>query len=309
MPVAQGIVRRKMTERHRPLAAALWMSGSIAGFCIVAVSGRALTRDLDTFEIMFYRSLVGLAVVLAFALLSGRMAEITTRHLPLQVLRNILHFAGQNLWLYALPLIPLAQLFALEFSYPLIVMVLAPLVLAERFTKAKVLWALVGFAGILIVARPFGAAGLSVGLAAAMACAFGFAGAALTTKSLTRTLSVTCILFWLTALQGLFGLALAGANGAIALPPLAAAGWILAIGLGGLGAHLCMTTALSLAPATVVTPIDFLRLPLIGLVGMVWYGEALDLWVFVGGAVIFAANFANLWSNARPAKAPDPGMA
>ena len=239
MPVAHGFVRREMTERNRPFGAALWMSGSIAGFCIVAVAGRALTRNLDTFEIMFYRSLVGLAVVVAFAHATGKMAEITTRYLPLQVLRNILHFAGQNLWLYALPLIPLAQLFALEFSYPLIVMILAPLVLAERFTAAKVLWALVGFAGILIVARPFGTAGLSAGLLAALFCAFGFAGAALATKTLTRTVSVTCILFWLTLLQALFGLVLAGADGAITLPPMGTAGWILAIGLAGL-APICV---------------------------------------------------------------------
>lgn len=300
-----------MAENHRPLAAALWMTGSIMGFCLVAIAGRALSRDLDTFEIMLYRSILGCAVVYGAALAMGRTTEITTRRLPLQTLRNILHFVGQNLWLYALPLIPLAQLFALEFSYPLIVMLLAPAVLSERLTAGKILWALVGFAGILIVARPFGAAGLSAGLVAALCCALGFAGAALATKSLTRQVSIICILFWLTAMQSLFGLVLAALDGAVALPPLASLGWVLAIGLGGLGAHLCLTTALSLAPATLVTPIDFLRLPLIGLVGMIAYDEPLDLWVFVGGAVIFAANFANLRSGARPGATgtPDRTMA
>jgi drug/metabolite transporter (DMT)-like permease len=288
-----------MTDRHRPLAAALWMSGSIAGFCLVAVAGRALRESLDTFEVMLWRSLVGIVAVVAFAAATGRMGEITTHRLGTQGLRNLLHFAGQNLWLYALPLIPLAQLFALEFSYPLIVALLAPVFLSEPLTRAKMVAALLGFAGVLIVARPFGAAGLSLGLLAALACAFGFAGAALVTKRLTRAVGVTCILFWLTVMQSLFGLALAGADGAIALPPSAALPWVMAIGLGGLGAHLCLTMALSLAPATVVTPIDFLRLPLVGVIGMVVYGEPLDLWVFAGGAVILAANLANIRAQTR----------
>ncbi|MCB2116802.1 MAG: DMT family transporter [Rhodobacteraceae bacterium] len=275
------------------------MIGSILGFSALAVSGRALAGSLDTFEMMLYRSLIGVLVIVTLASATGRLAEIDRRRLGVHVLRNALHFAGQNLWLAALALIPLAQLFAVEFSYPILVALTAPLFLGERLAPMRLLSAAIGFAGILIVARPFGADGLSLGLLFALLSALGFAGSAIVTKRLTRGTTVLCILFWLTVLQSLFGLLCAGWDGRIALPPAAALPWVLLMGLAGVTAHLCLTKALSLAPASVVTPVDFLRLPLIAVIGMLFYGEPLDAWVLVGGAVIFAANWLNLWSEGR----------
>ena len=288
-----------VTRTHRPLAAALWMAGSIAGFSLVAVAGRALSRDLDTFEIMLYRSLIGVLIVTAAAFLTGRTAALAPTRLGTHLVRNLFHFAGQNLWLYALTLIPLAQLFALEFSYPILVALAAPFLLGERLTSHRILAAVTGFAGILIVARPFGTEAMSLGLLAAILCAVGFAGAAIVTKRLTAHVSVLAILFWLTVMQSAFGLAGAGFDGTIALPHRDLAPWLALIGTGGLGAHFCLTRALSLAPASFVTPIDFLRLPVIGLVGMLAYGEALDPYVFLGGAVILGANLVNIRGEAR----------
>lgn len=283
---------------HHPAAAAVWMLGSIAGFSALAVSGREIGATLDTFEIMLYRSLIGVAVVAAAAIATGRQAEMRASHLRLHLLRNTLHFAGQNLWLYALPLIPLAQLFALEFSSPVMVALAAPFVLHERLTPTRVLSAALGFAGVLIVARPGAmggaAGGLSAGIVAALLCAVSFAATALVTKRLTERASVLAILFWLALIQSALGLATAGWDGDIALPDRTNLPWVLLLGLSGLVAHLGLTKALSLAPASVVTPLDFLRLPLIALVGMAFYGEALDPLVFVGGAVIFAANWMNI---------------
>jgi len=291
-----------MPQVHRPFAAALWMMGSVAGFSLVAVAGRALHPYLDTFGVMFYRSLVGIALVVGGAAAAGRLAEISARHIGLHALRNIVHFAGQNLWLVALSLIPLAQLFALEFSYPIIVALAAPFILSEHLSRTRMVAAAIGFAGVLIVARPFGAGGLSVGLGAALLCSVGFAGAALATKRLTRVVSILSILFWLTVMQTVLGLICAAAFGHLILPASAALPWVLAIGSGGLGAHFCLTKALSLAPASLVTPIDFLRLPVIAIVGMLAYGEPLDTWVFVGGAVIFAANWLNIRDDAAGRK-------
>jgi drug/metabolite transporter (DMT)-like permease len=64
-------------------------------------------------------------------------------------------------------------------------------------------------------------------------------------------------------------------------------------------AHFCLTTALGLAPATIVMPIDFIRLPMIALVAAQIYGEALDPWVFVGAAIIFGANYLNITADKR----------
>jgi len=282
------------------LRAGLWMSGAIVSFCAMAVAGRSLASELDTFEMMLYRSLIGIVLVLAVGGLLGRLGEVTTRNLGLHLVRNAFHFTGQNLWFFSLTFIPLAQVFALEFTSPLWVTLLAPLILGERLTRTRAIAAALGFAGILIVARP-GFTEVNIGVIAAAASAIGFAGNILFTKRLTRSATITCILFWLTVMQAAMGLVTAGWDGDIAWPSAAAWPWLAVIGCAGLLAHLCLTNALAVAPAAVVVPFDFIRLPVIAVIGMALYGEALDIFVFLGAAVIFAANYLNIWTESRRA--------
>lgn len=280
---------------------ALWMTGAIGSFSAMAIAGRAVSLDHDTFELMLYRSIVGIVIVVAMAGALGRLGEVTTKNLGLHAVRNVFHFTGQNLWFYAITVVPLAQVFALEFTSPLWSLLLAPLILGERLTRTRVLFAALGFCGILIVARPFSGAA-DPNLLFAAASAIGFAGSAVFTRLLTRTTTIVCILFWLTVMQAVFGVICAGYDGDIALPTLRALPWLVVIGCAGLLAHFCLTNALSLAPATVVLPIDFLRLPLIAVLGMLIYGEPLDPWVFLGGGVIIAATVANMRSEHRAAQ-------
>ena len=163
--------------------AALWMTGAIASFTSMAIAGRELSVTHDTFEIMFYRSLVGICVVAIVLSASRKWHQVTTERLGLHGIRNVLHFTGQNLWFYAVTVIPLAQVFALEFTQPIWVILLSPLLLHERLTALRLTAALIGFAGILIVARP-GAATLSPGVIAAAASAIFFALTAISTKIL-----------------------------------------------------------------------------------------------------------------------------
>ena len=274
--------------------ATLWMLGAVVAFTLMAVAGRHVSAAHDTFEVLMYRSAVGLALVVAGGAATGRLGEISTRNLSGHFIRNIVHFAGQNLWFFALALIPLAQLFAIEFTAPLWVILAAPLVLGERLTATRLIAAALGFAGILIVTRPF-AAGISIGVAAAAGAALCFAAVQVLTKRLTGGVSVIGILFWLTLMQLFFGLIGAGYDGQIALPTAATLPWLALIGLTGVCAHLSLTTALSLAPASYVAPIDFLRLPVIAVVGALAFGEPLDPMVLIGGAVIFLG----IWLNIR----------
>lgn len=281
------------------LKAAFWMIGSIASFSSMAVAGRELASELDTFEIMMYRSLFGVLMVVSIATLAGTLHQINTRNLGLHAMRNLAHFTGQNLWFYAVTAIPLAQVFALEFTSPLWVIVLSPLILGEKLTLTRALAAIMGFIGILLVARP-DMAGINAGVVTAAGSAIFFALSIMFTKRLTRTQSITCILFYLTTMQLVFGVVAAGYDGDIALPSAEGVKLVVLIGAAGLFAHFCLTTALSLAPATVVVPIDFVRLPAIAVIGMILYGEALDLWVFAGAAIIFAGNYINILSETRP---------
>ena len=273
--------------------AALWMIGAIFSFTSMAIAGREIAENLDTFEIMLYRSIIGFVIVIVVAYAADTMKEVNFQLFSIHIIRNVFHFTGQNLWFFALQLIPLAQLFALEFTSPIWVMLLAPILLGEKLTLRKFFLVALGFIGVLIVARPeIGA--LNTGILAGAAAAIGFAGAAILTRKLTRTDSLTKILFFLTGLQLLFGLICAGYDGDIALPNSSSLPWVIVIGTAGLIAHLCLTKSLSMAPASVVMPIDFARLPLIAILAVIFYDEALDIFVILGASLILLSNYASL---------------
>ena len=278
--------------------AAIWMTGAIASFSTMAVAGREVSFALDTFEIMLFRSVVGVIIVAFAAIAFGTWRQINGQQFSLHFARNVMHFIGQNLWFYAVTVIPLAQVFALEFTSPIWVILLSPLLLGERITLIRAAAALMGFIGVLVVTRP-DMAGINTGVIMAASLAIFFAFTIIFTKRLTRTQSITCILFYLTVLQLGFGLITAGHDGDIALPNTETLPWLVLIGVAGLLGHFCITKALEIAPATVVVPIDFVRLPVIAIIGMLAYGEILDLWVLLGSGIIFASNYLNILSETR----------
>lgn len=296
---AAGAAMAPPEAPHQPLRAALWMLGAIVAFSSMAVAGREASFELDTFEMMTYRSMIGLVIVLAVAGAAGTLGQVTTRRMGDQVLRNIAHFTGQNLWFYAVSVAPLALVFALEFTSPLWTMAFAALFLGERLTLWKVAAGLIGFAGILVIVQP-GAQPVTAGMMTAALAAVFFATTAIFTKRLTRTETITCILFWLTAIQLVLGLASCLWDGDMALPSAATLPWLMVIGVGGLLAHFCLTTALSIAPASVVMPMDFARLPAIAVVGVLLYAEPLQWGVLLGAVLIFAANYLNILTSQRP---------
>ena len=278
------------------LRAAIWMIGAILSFSAMAIAGREASLSLDTFEIMMYRSFVGVIVVAVAITVLRRWHMVSTKRLAQHGLRNMAHFTGQNLWFYAVSVIPLAQVFALEFTSPIWVILLAPLLLGEKLTRMRGIAVTLGFIGILIVARPSPAT-FNMGLACAAGSAIFFALTNIATKRLTRNESIWSIMFWLTTMQLIMGIIFAGWDFDITLPDAQSLPFILIIGCAGLSAHFCITNALSLAPAALVVPIDFARLPFIALLGWLIYGESVEIWLFVGAALILAGNFINIVSS------------
>jgi drug/metabolite transporter (DMT)-like permease len=269
------------------------MAGAIASFSLMAIATRELGATFDTFEIMLYRGAIGVALVTAALAATGALPLARPRRMGVHLARNAVHFAGQNLWLYAIGVLPLAQVIAIEFTSPLWVLLLAPVLLGERLTAPGLLAGAVGFAGVLVVAQP-GAAPLDRGLLAAAACALCFALTAVATKRLTRTEPVAAILFWLNVIQLALAAALVAARGGAPWPDAGEAPWLLAIGVAGSAAHWCLTSALRAAPASVVMPLDFLRLPVIA--GLAWllYGEAVGVALALGSALILGGNLLTL---------------
>lgn len=275
------------------LKAALWMSGAILSFMSMAVAGRAASAELDTFEIMTYRSLGG-AVIMAVAITAtNRWNRISAKHLKLHAARNVSHFIGQNLWFYALALMPLAQLFAFEFTTPIWVILFSPLILGTKLRMHGLVAAVIAFVGILIVARP-GTEPLGPGVWAAMGCAIGFAIPYFCTKKLLQHESIYAILFQMSVMQFVLGLICAGYDGNFTVPSQALILPVIVITVTGLVAHLCISMALIQAPASVVSPMDFVRLPASAVLGALLYSEPLDGFVLLGALLIFGGNYLNI---------------
>lgn len=277
------------------LKAALWMSGTLASLTAMALGGRELSQDMSTFEILFFRSLIGLAVVSVLLSRSG-WQQIKSDHLGLHVVRNLSHYVGQFGWFYGIALLPLAQVFALEFTLPIWTAILAPILLKEHLSATRIAVIAIGFTGALIILRP-GIVPIDTATLAVLFAAFAFALSHTLTKKLSGTDSALSILFYMTLVQLPLGLVPALFDWVT--PTMAHAPWLVLIGVTGLSAHFCMVRAFSHADAIVVIPMDFLRLPLIALIGLLLYGEALDLWVLLGAAVIFGGNFLNILADKR----------
>lgn len=286
-----------MEPAQSTLKAALWMGASIASFLVMSVSGRAVTSVLDVFLAMELRSLIGLLFLLPLVFKVGGLPAMRTQR-PLQHIgRNVVHFAGQYAWLLALGMIPLAQLVAIEFTTPIWGALLAAAFLGEKLDSRKIGAILLGLLGVLVVVRP-GIAQADPGHLIMLAGAVGFGASVVMVKSLTRTESVVRIIFWMLVIQSVIGLIPAIQNWSN--PPTELWPWILLFSFSGMSSHFCMARALGYAEATVVMPMDFLRLPLSAVIGWMIYQEQIDVFTACGAALILGGNLINIRKRTLP---------
>jgi drug/metabolite transporter (DMT)-like permease len=281
-----------MTDRAASavVAGALWMGGALLSFSAMAISVRELLPSMSSVEILALRSLVSLLLVLALLPRVGAGA-LRTGRLGLHVMRNVLHLGGQYAWVYAIAMLPLATVFAIEFTMPVWTAVLAVLLLGERLNQGRIVMLALGMAGILIILRP-GVDDVHPAMLAMLAGSFAYASMSIMTKRLSQTDTALAVVFYMAVIQ--FPLALLPALPTWVAPRPADIPWILLVGSGGLTAHYCLTRAVRVADASLVVPIDFLRLPLIAVVGRVFYDEGVDLLTLAGAAVIVAGTYYSL---------------
>jgi drug/metabolite transporter (DMT)-like permease len=277
------------------LRGALWMGGSVLSFSAMAIAARELLRHMGIFEILAFRTGIALAIVLAVALYTG--AEVLrTRRIFVHLWRNLVHLAGQACWVYALGLLSLAMVFAIEFTMPIWTALLAALFLGERLTRARVVMLVLGFGGVLVILRP-GLAIVQPAALVALAASLFYAIQMIGTKQLSRTDAPLTVLFWMSVIQTPVSLAIALPSWVA--PVLEDLPWMIAIGVGSYTAHYCLTRAMRVADATIVVPVDFTRLPLIAVVGAAFYAEPLDPAVIAGAAMIFAGVWFSLKAERR----------
>lgn len=269
--------------------AAGWMAGWLALMLVMLVAGREATRELNVFQIMEMRSVIGLILLYPLIHLNGGLAGMKTAR-PLQHIgRNVVHYAAQYGWFLALTLIPLAQVVAIEFTMPIWTALLAVSFLGERLNVWKILAIVLGLVGVIV--QP-GSAQVSPGQLIMVLAAIGFGVAIVMVKSLTRTDSVVVIIFWMLVIQSLIGSI--PALYYWRTPSAHVWPWIIVIAFCGTYSHYCMTQAMRYADATVVVPMDFMRVPLSATVGWLIYSERLDAATIAGAALILTGNLLNL---------------
>jgi drug/metabolite transporter (DMT)-like permease len=281
--------------------AALWMAGWLALMLIIVVAGREAMRELNVFQLMEMRTLIGFFLLYPMIHASGGFAIVKTARLQVHVTRNLIHYGAQLGWFFALTLIPIGQVVAIEFTMPIWTAILAAMFLGERMTVWKIIAIVLGIVGVIVIVRP--ATGeVNPGQLIALGAAVGFGISVAMVKSLTRTEHSVAIIFWMLVVQSVAGLF--PALYVWTWPPAYVWGWVVVIAFCGTFSHYCMARAMLHADATVVIPMDFLRVPLTATVGWLIYAERLDLFTVLGAVLILAGNLLNLRAtNPVPARA------
>lgn len=273
-----------------------WMLAT--GLCMVALNGvvRYIGPGLPAAEQAFLRfafGLVFLAPTLAVVLRRG----FAPRVWRLFGLRGLLHSLASIMWFFAMTRIPLAEVTAIGYLNPVVVMVGAALLLGERLSRARILAVAVALAGAMILLRP-GLRELGQGHAAQIMASVMFGLSYLVAKRLTGLVrpSAVVAMMTLTVTLGLAPVALWHW-----VPPTPGQVGLLAVaaGLGSLG-HYCMARAFAAAPLAVTQPVTFLQLVWATALGVLAFGDPVDPWVLIGGAVMIAAISAVTWVESRP---------
>ncbi|MFY7916115.1 MAG: DMT family transporter [Rubrivivax sp.] len=271
--------------------AAAWMAGWLILMIVIAVAGREATRELSVFQIMLLRSTLGMAMLWPLVHAAGGLKAVRTERLPQHALRNAVHYAAQYGWFVALTLISLAQVVSIEFTMPIWSAALAVVFLGEKMSKRKWFAVVLGLVGVAVIVRP-GSGALDIGQFIALVSALGFAVSVVLVKSLTRTEAAVAISFWMLVTQSVIGLI--PALMVWQWPSAQVWGWVVVVAFCGTYSHYCFARAMQHADATVVVPMDFLRVPLTALVGWLVYSERMDLFTVLGVGLILSANMLNL---------------
>lgn len=267
------------------LQGALLVVTSAACVATDTILARIVTQEVGPFVLVFFRNLFGLLFLLPVVVRSGR-AVFATRHMPLHAARAVIKILGLTGFFYGIASIPVADATAIAFATPLFAAVGAALLLGESLRQGRLLAILLGFAGVLIVLRP-GAQALHPAALAVVGSAVALATIGLLGKVLARHDPPNTIVSVNLALS--VPLALLAAVPFWTTPSLATVGLMAVQGALGAASQLCFIRALKLADASLMMPVDFVRLPFVALLGFLAFSQVPDGWTWTGAAVICAA--------------------
>jgi drug/metabolite transporter (DMT)-like permease len=267
------------------LRGALLVLASATCVAVDTILARIVTQEVSSFVLVFFRNLFGFLLVAPWLVRVGRAAFATPR-MDLHVARAALKIAGLVCFFFGLSIVPVAEATAIAFATPLFAAVGAALFLGETLRHGRLAAILLGFLGVLIVLRPGGSA-LHVGALAVLASTVSLAAIGLLAKRLARHDPPNTILAINLTLS--VPLALLAAIPFWTTPTLPTLGLMALQGALGAASQFCFVRALQLADASLMMPVDFIRLPLVALLGYFAFDQVPDGWTWTGAVVICTA--------------------
>ena len=270
------------------LRGAAWMI--LAGLCwtIMTILVRQLSADYSSFEILFFRNLVAVCILLPLSIRRG-FSSLKTQRLPLHCLRAFLSYVGVLLLFYGVANIPLPDVTALSFTQPLFVVLLAALILKESVNGACWAAVIAGFIGLLVIVRP-GFIAVELATVLVVFSAFSYAVSNICVKRLMTTDTANQSVFYFNLLM--LPIALVPTIFFWVTPALADLPLLVGIGVNGTIAVYAYARSFTLADASAVMPFDFLRMPMAATAAFLLFSEIGDLWTWIGSIIIFASSYA-----------------
>lgn len=264
----------------------LWMLASAACFTIMTACIKSLAEQgYAESQMVFFRCAAGVVLLLPAVMRAGPSAWATSR--PWVMARRCIGSAiGVLLAFYAFANLPLATAQSLSFARALFVVLLAMLLLQEKVGPWRQGALVIGFVGVLVMTRPtemdFNLAAL-----AALASALLMAYSVVTIKDLSRDHSTLSLVLWMNAATALLGLPLALFGWT--MPGWVDAGIFLLLAVSGVLAQTCFTRGLTAGDASLMALMDYTRLPMAALSGLLIFHEVLDVWTIVGAAIVIGS--------------------
>mgnify|MGYP003630449169 FL=1 len=274
-------------------------------FVGVTVIVKYVGSELPAAEGAFLRYLSGLVFLIPM-IRPIMAAHLTRRQVKLFAVRGVVHTGAVILWFYAMSRIPLAEVTAMNYLSPIYVAIGAALFLGESLPPRRLAAVVAALIGAVIILRP-GVREVDPGHIAMLFTALAFAAGYLIAKQMSGEVSAAVVVGMLsiTVTIGLAPFAYA----VWVTPTLAQVGWMFLVACFATAGHYTMTLAFAAAPLTVTQPVTFLQLVWAVVLGAVLFGEGIDGWVILGGAVIMASVSFITWREAVARRAITPAVA
>jgi drug/metabolite transporter (DMT)-like permease len=281
-------------QAQRPIVGVFWMV--VTGLCFVTVTALVKLNGfrIPAAEAAFLRYALGLVFLLPI-LGALKRVEFTPRLWRIFAIRGAFHTVGVTLWFFAMTQISIAEVTAMNYLTPVYVTIAAALFLGEKLAMRRIAAVLCALAGAMIILRP-GFRELSIGHIAMLAVAMMFCVSYLTAKLQADAIpaSVVVAMLSITVTIGLAPLAYS----VWITPTLNEIGVLFAVACFATAGHYTMTLAFAAAPLTVTQPVTFIQLVWAVSLGYFAFGEAVDIWVIVGGFVILGSVTFITWREA-----------